>query len=94
MKKLLLIIPQLLIKVSCSHAQGLVLLLDGTATEGGRSKCQRLLKEELISWLVLREKGSTFGSKKTTGFGSRIHDSKSPFASRGLRGTTTLIPGT
>lgn len=34
-------------------------------------------------------KSSTFGSKKTTGFGSRMHDNNNPFASRGLRGMTT-----
>lgn len=31
----------------------------------------------------------TFGSKNTTGFGSRMHDSNNPFACFGLRGMTT-----
>lgn len=34
-------------------------------------------------------KDITFGSKKTIGFGSRMHDNNNPFACRGLRGMTT-----
>lgn len=32
---------------------------------------------------------NTFGSKNTTGFGSRMQANNNPFACRGLRGSTT-----
>jgi hypothetical protein len=39
------------------------------------------------------ERYSAFGSRKMTGSGSSIDESKSPFASYGVEGMTTLRPG-
>lgn len=39
--------------------------------------------------LVVWRRHSTFGSKNTVGFGSRMHANNNPFACFGLRGMTT-----
>ena len=82
--------PLPLIMVTCSHAQVPLLLLSDKATENpyqlNVSIHNRLIdKNRLINHLTREERGHTFGSKNTMGFGSRIHDNNNPFACLGLR---------
>jgi hypothetical protein len=44
--------------------------------------------------LFQKNKHTTFGSKNTIGFGSRMQDNNNPFASFGLRGMTTYTKNT
>ena len=87
-------IPLPLIEATCNHAQEPLLLPNGRATIP-----QEIFPIPISISKISFDKPSpnnsmkfpcnTFGSKNTTGFGSRMQDSNKPFACCGLRGMIT-----
>lgn len=84
-------VPLLLIEATYNHAQAPLPQLNGKATGNPDKQINHNLMEFIMLRLEQMTQRSiyTFGSKNTTGFGSRMHDNNNPFAWLGLRGITT-----
>jgi len=95
-------VPRPQIKATCNHPLVLLRRPNDKATEtrnhmieiANVTYCNYMHSAHNSLRLFYQNKNTTFGSKNTIGFGSRMQDNNNPFASFGLRGITTYTRNT